>query len=202
MGASQVPTDSYGKEEQRWVASIPGGADAASEGVRQRLGRVARQYERVLATVAAEHDLSVGDWEALSVLARSDEGSVTPGRMGEVLGLTSGTVSERIERLVRGGLVEPVEGADGRRRPVRLTAAGAAAWGAATRRRVETEAELLEEALDPGDVATLNTLLGRLLARLEAEFGPAPRHDMTRGRPGGAGSAYGLGRGEVRRAGG
>jgi len=28
----------------------------------------------------------------------------------------------------------------------------------------------------------LNTLLSRLLARMEQEYGPAPRHDMTRGR--------------------
>lgn len=176
--------DSFGRELTEWLRAIPGPVDAGTEGVRQRIGRISRQFERILATVAAEHDLSVGDWEALSAVARSDDDTcgITPGRIGAILGLTSGTVSVRIDRLVRAGLLAQVEGADGRARPVRLTAAGRAAWGAATLTRTDTEGHLIGDALDPAEVDALNVLLSRLLARLEERYGPAPRHDMTRGR--------------------
>lgn len=182
-------TDSFGSELPEWLRAIPGPVDPATEGVRQRIGRISRQFERILATVAAEHDLSVGDWEALSALARSDDGAsgVTPGRIGAILGLTSGTVSVRIDRLVRAGLLAHVEDDDGRARPVRLTTAGRAAWGAATLTRTDTEARLIGDALSSAEVDRLNILLGRLLARLDAEYGPAPRHDMTRGRRSGRG---------------
>ncbi|MFC6706949.1 MarR family winged helix-turn-helix transcriptional regulator [Flexivirga alba] len=127
--------------------------------------------------------MSAGDWEALSALARSsDDGGVTPGRMATLLGLTSGTVSVRIERLMSAGLVERAEGTDKRQRPIRLTASGRDAWGAATLARTRTESWLLRDCLSEKEIDDLGGLLGTLLARLETEYGLAPRHDMTRGR--------------------
>lgn len=183
----QVPpvVDSFTAESQAWTASVPGPVDAAAEAARQRIGRISRQFERILATVADQHGLTAGDWEALSALARSAsaDGTLTPSRMGAVLGLTSGTISVRLDRLLAAGLIESVAGGgDGRRRPVRLTPAGRAAWGEATVARTTLEHELISDALDDDEIEQLNTLLSRLLARLEHTFGPAPRHDMTRGR--------------------
>ena len=180
-GPHQAP-DSFGTELEEWIRAVPGPVDVPAESVRQRIGRIARQFDRVLSVVGDANGLSVGDWEALSTLARSarDEG-LTPGRMAELLGVTSGTISVRIGRLSKAGLVAPVGGDDGRRRPVRLTPAGEQAWGRATLARTELESRLVREALPPDDVTRLDALLGRLLRRLEDEFGPAPRHDMTRG---------------------
>ncbi|NHN57028.1 MarR family transcriptional regulator [Calidifontibacter sp. DB0510] len=170
-------------ELDEWLAAIPGEVDARVEAVRQRIGRIARQFDRVLAVVAAEHDLSIGDWEALSALARAGAADgLTPGQIGERLALTSGTVSVRLERLRSAGLVEDVPGADGRQRPVRLTPTGMQRWGAATLARTQVESRLFGDALTPDQLGRLDGLLARLLAGLEDEFGPAPRHDMTRGR--------------------
>lgn len=181
---SSKPQDSLARELDDWVGVIPGEVDVPVEVVRQRIGRVARQLERVLADVADEYKMSTGDWEALSVLARSaDAGELTPGELGGALGLTSGTVSVRIERLVAAGLVERTAGSDKRRRPIRLTARGRDAWGRATLTRTRTESSLLRDCLTTGQLDELGDLLGVLLMRLEAEYGPAPRHDMTRGRP-------------------
>lgn len=174
--------DSLEREIEEWVEAIPGAVDVAVEVVRQRIGRSGRQFERVLAEVAEEHAMSTGDWEALSVLARSSDGEATPGEMGRLLGLTSGTVSVRIERLVASGLVERVPHADRRQRPVRLTERGRQAWGEATLTRTRAESDLVRACLTESEVAELGRLLGVLLAHLELTYGPAPRHDMTRGR--------------------
>lgn len=176
--------DSLARELDEWITAIPGSVDTSAEVVRQRIGRISRQFERVLADVADEHEMSTGDWEALSVLARSGgDGAVTPGAMVRILGLTSGTISVRIERLAQAGLVERTEGASKRQRPIRITAHGRDAWARATQARMSIESSLMHECLDDDELDQLGVLLGKLLVRLETSYGPAPRHDMTRGRP-------------------
>jgi DNA-binding MarR family transcriptional regulator len=158
---------------------MPDGVDEDIEAARQRIGRISRQFGQVLARAAARHDLTVGDWEALSVLQRS--GPVcTPKQLAETLGLTAGTISIRIDRLVQAGLVEHVAATDGRSRPVRLTRKGRHRWRAATQARIDYEQQIFAEALTSEQLAQLNPLLGLLLARFEEEFGPASRHDITR----------------------
>lgn len=95
-----------------------------------------------------------------------------PGDLARALGVTSGTVSLRIDRLTRAGLVEPArrDGADGRSRPVRLTVRGRERWRAATADRTRQEHHLLAGTLDPPQLADLNRLLAALLSRFEAEF--------------------------------
>ena len=167
--------DSVTAELDMWLAQMPAGVDAGVEAARQRIGRISRQFEQVLARAAADHGMTVGDWEALSVMRRSGP-TCTPTVIADTLGLTSGTVSVRIERLLRAGLVEQVPSTDGRSRPVRLTRKGHARWRAATAARTAYERELFGTL----DVAALNPLLSALLSRFEDEFGPAPRHDRTR----------------------
>jgi DNA-binding MarR family transcriptional regulator len=182
---SPAQIDSLTAELVERIAAIPGAVDVPAEAARQRIGRLARQFERVLATVAANQHISVGDLEALSTLARAADRKtgLTPTRMGMILGVSSGTITVRVDRLVRAGLVEIVAGTDARQRPVRLTRAGRLVWGKATRNRTDIERRLINDALTHHELIELNTLLGRLLARMEQEYGPAPRHDMTRGRP-------------------
>src|SRR5436309_8962361 len=98
---------------------MPAGVDTDIEAARQRIGRISRQFERVLARAAAAHQLTVGDLAALSALRRSGPPHVlTPKQLADTLGVTSGTISVRIDRLAKAELVEPVDAADGRSRPV------------------------------------------------------------------------------------
>ncbi|MEW2504737.1 MarR family winged helix-turn-helix transcriptional regulator [Amycolatopsis sp. CA-161197] len=170
--------DSVGAGLAAWLRVMPAGVDADVEAARQRIGRLSRQFEQVLGRAAAAHDLTPGDWQALSALHRSGEPPVlTPKELGDLLGVTSGTVSVRIDRLARAGLVERVAAADGRSRPIRLTRKGRARWAAATKQRTDDERDLFAGALEPGRLAALNTLLADLLARFESEFGPASTVD-------------------------
>jgi DNA-binding MarR family transcriptional regulator len=167
--------DSVDRELADWLAVMGPGVDPDVEAARQRIGRLSRQFEQVLTEVAAAHDMTVGDWAALSVLRRS--GPVcTPKQLAETLNLTSGTVSVRLDRLVRAGLVEHVAAADGRSRPVRLTRKGRARWRTATAARTARERELFGDV----DLTALNPLLAALLGRFEDAFGAVSRHDQVR----------------------
>ena len=168
--------DSVAGELADWVAAMGSGVDQDVEAARQRIGRLSRQFAQVLTRVAADHGMTVGDLEALSVLRRAGTPACTPKQLAEALNLTSGTVSVRIERLVRAGLVEQVAAADGRSRPVRLTRKGHARWRAATSARTTVERDLFGGV----DLTALNRTLATLLARFEEEFGPVSRHDQTR----------------------
>lgn len=167
--------DSVGEELSDWLARMPQ-ADREVEALRQRIGRVSRLFDRVLDRVAEDQRISRGDLTTLSVLARADR-PCTPTELRHILGLTSGTVSTRLKRLAAAGLIELAEDADGRSRPVRLTAAGQDRWRDATAERVRREERLVGSALSAAELAGANAGLAALLAHLEAEFGRAPRHD-------------------------
>lgn len=168
--------DSVSIELAAWMAHLPG-VDPGVEAVRQRIRRLARLFDQVLAAAAAEHDLTVGDWEALSVLQRAGPPHAgLPTQLALALGITSGTMSLRIDRLTRAGLVEPAPGedVDGRSRPIRLTTQGRERWRAATDDRTRHEHRLLADTLHADELARLNDLLAVLLTRFETEFGRVP----------------------------
>ena len=170
--------DSVGAGIGAWVGQMPAGVDPDIEAARQRIGRISRQFERVVTRAAADHGLTAGDVAALSALRRSGPPHVlTPRQLAETLGLTSGTVSVRIDRLTKAGLVEPAESADGRSRPVRLTRKGHRRWSDATRDRTELEQRIFSSALTAEQLAALNPLLATLLGHFENEFGQASAHD-------------------------
>ncbi|MGW4966766.1 MarR family winged helix-turn-helix transcriptional regulator [Nonomuraea sp. NPDC004186] len=172
--------DSVAAEIDAWISQMAD-ADPVTEAARQRIGRISRLFEHLLADVATAHDLTPGDWTALSALQRSGPPyERTPKQLADELGVTAGTMSVRIDRLSKAGLVEPVPAVDGRSRPVRLTELGRRRWSQATRDRTTRERRLLTDALASDDLDQLNRLLAQLLARLEDEFGPAPRHQQAR----------------------
>jgi DNA-binding MarR family transcriptional regulator len=128
--------------------------------------------------VAADQDLSVGDWEALSVLVRSG-GKCTPSEMTQALQLTSGTISVRLNRLVAAGYIEVVPDSDGRSRPVVATDEGHKRWKSATPARTREESGLFA-VLSHADHDILNEKLRTLLANYERALGEASRNDASR----------------------
>jgi DNA-binding MarR family transcriptional regulator len=158
------------------MAELPG-VDPGVEAARLRLQRTARQLERLLSSIASQHGLTLGDWETLSVLRRSGQPyEMAPTTLAHNLSVTSGTISVRLDRLLRAGLVEHTGTAsDARSRPVRLTEAGHDRWRRATDARTSMEATLFDEALSQTQVGQLSRLLRKLMVRLERELGP-PLH--------------------------
>jgi DNA-binding MarR family transcriptional regulator len=174
--APSRPTDSVDRELATWLKEMTD-VSPDVEAARQRIGRLARLFTRTLENVAAEHKLSVGDWEALSAIVRAG-GTCTPTELGRALQLTSGTVSTRLNRLLAAGLVQVVADADARSRPVQVTDEGRHRWTTATAGRTSAESELFQ-ALSPREIDALNGHLRTLLAAYESALGEAPRHDVT-----------------------
>lgn len=164
--------DSVDHDASDWLAELPK-VDPEIESARMRLRRIGKLAERMLAEIARHHGLTLGDWETLSVLRRSGQPYVmTPSELVEGLGVTSGTVSVRIERLLRAGLIEPANASDdGRSRPVQLTSEGGRLWRAATIERTEAEARIFKLAFGTEEIRELNKLLRWLMLELEAQFG-------------------------------
>ncbi|MGD7788904.1 MarR family winged helix-turn-helix transcriptional regulator [Propionibacteriaceae bacterium Y1700] len=170
--------DSVAGELTDWLAQMPD-VDPEVEALRQRIGRTARLFDRILDQVAEQQQVSRGDWSALSVLVRAGR-PCTPTELMRELELTSGTISTRLKRLVAAGLAELVDGGtDARSRPVRPTRRGRRIWAAATAERTRREAELVRR-LGDSRVQTLNRGLGRLLETLEDELGRSGEHDLPR----------------------
>ncbi len=160
--------DSVDQDASSWLAELPG-VDSEIEMVHMRLKRLGQQTSRMLAGIAERHGMTLGDWETLSVLRRSGPPYVmTPSELVKALDVTSGTISVRIERLSRAGLIEPANSrADGRSRPIRLTEEGGQRWQAATAERNVIESRIFQQALGTIEIEYLNQLLRWLLRGFE-----------------------------------
>jgi DNA-binding MarR family transcriptional regulator len=91
-------------------------------------GRIALA-QRIMAAqnseVLAAHDLELWEWDVLSVLWRGDDCELTMGALGAQTFITAGSVTNRVGRLERRGLVERRQDPSSRRRVlVSLTPAG------------------------------------------------------------------------------
>ncbi len=135
--------------------------------VLSRVTRLARHMDRHRAAAFAEHGLETWEFDVLAALRRSGEPYLlSPGQLAAETMVTSGTMTNRIDRLQARRLVlrAPHPG-DGRGVLVTLTDAGRAAVDAALTTLLQLERDLLA-GLDADARAALAALLRRLALRL------------------------------------
>src|SRR4051794_39058726 len=112
--------DSVDELLESWARQRPE-LDFSPVAVVSRLGRVRGYISAELDRVFAEHGLGAATFGVLVTLARiGGERGVSQRRLMDELGLTSGTISVRMDRLVSEGLVHREPDADDRRN-VRIT---------------------------------------------------------------------------------
>jgi len=143
--------------------------DFTPVGVVSRLGRVRTYLDAELATVFARFGLTSADFGVIITLRRSGRPYTMPqARLMDALGLTSGTVSVRLDRLERRGIVsrEPDPGS-ARGSLVRLTGQGLRLFDEIAPVHLANEDRLLS-ALSRDERQTLADLLRRLLAGFES----------------------------------
>ena len=149
-----------------WKDALPG-VDMSPLAVLSRVTRLARHLDRQRTAVFARHDLETWTFDVLSALRRSGPPhELTPGQLLAQTLVTSGTMTNRIDRLEERGLVrrrpDPVSGRSIR---VQLTPAG--------RRRVDaalTDLVAREDAILGSLSGTERTTLADLLRRVVAPF--------------------------------
>jgi DNA-binding MarR family transcriptional regulator len=142
--------------------------------VLSRVSRLARHLDRQRAAAFGAHELETWEFDVLSALRRSGEPfQLSPGQLLRATGVTSGTMTNRVDRLATRGLVERALHPDDRRGVlVRLTAAGRSTVDAALADLLEAERTLLT-GLSVSDQQDLAAALRRLLAPYDPSQPPA-----------------------------
>jgi DNA-binding MarR family transcriptional regulator len=137
--------------------------DVAPLEVLSRVSRLARHLDLARREAFAAHDLEPWEFDVLAALRREGEPyTLSPGRLLQVTLVTSGTMTNRIDRLEARGLVARVpDPHDGRGVQVVLTADGRARVDAGLTDLLAHEREILS-ALSASDRDLLADLLRRL----------------------------------------
>ena len=139
--------------------------DLAPVAVFSRVSRLARRLDLERRQAFTEHGIESWEFDVLAALRRAGEPyELSPGRLLRATLVTSGTMTNRVDRLAARGLVERLpDPADRRGVLVRLTSGGRAAVDGAFTALLEAERALLGE-LDEADRDRLAALLRGLLA--------------------------------------
>jgi len=150
----------------QWGVARPD-LDAAPMGVVGRVSRAARLLERGLAPVFAEHGLQAGEFDILATLRRSAASDgMGAGALASSAMVTSGAITNRIDRLVAKGLVtRDLDPANRRAVRIALTPAGRRLVDTTVVEHVANERRLLA-GLDEEAQEQLAALLKRLLVGL------------------------------------
>jgi DNA-binding MarR family transcriptional regulator len=131
--------------------------------VLSRVGRLARHLERARRTAFAASDLELWEFDVLSALRRAGAPyQLSPKALLQQTLVSSGTMTNRIDRLVERGLVERrTDPNDGRGILVVMTGSGRERVDAAISTLLTAESELLSRLSAP-DQERLSALLRKL----------------------------------------
>jgi len=157
--------------ESAWLEEIPN-LDFAVEGIVDRMNGLSRRFKRSLNETLAEHGLSWEEWEVLGALRRAGPPfRRSAGELAKISELSSGAMTNRLDRLEQANLVKRLSDPNDRRGVlVELTKAGQKAWLESTGAEAAREA-LIAAALSDGEKEQLNTLLRRLMLEFERREG-------------------------------
>ena len=138
--------------------------------VLSRVTRLARHLDRARAAAFTEHGLEGWEFDVLAALRRAGAPyELSPGQLVTQTMVTSGTMTNRVDRLTTRGLVERLPDPRDRRGViVRLTPAGRTGVDDAFAALLGREHALLK-GLDAGQQAQLSDLLQRLVAPFDAQ---------------------------------
>jgi len=167
-----IPCDSVDRLLARWAEVRPD-LDFAPVAVVARLGRLRSHFDAELEVVFGDHGLSGPAFAVLVSLARLNEpGGVSQRRLMDDLGLTSGTVSVRMDRLVEQGLVERrADPLDRRNARITLSDRGRELYERVVPAHLANERRLLG-ALTAAEHDLLVDLLRKLLVEFEGSVPP------------------------------
>lgn len=144
--------------------------DVAPMEVLSRISRLARHLDRIRANAFSAHDLESWEFDVLAALRRSGPPyRLSPGQLLRETLVTSGTMTNRVDRLAARGLVARQDHPEDRRGVlVQLTQAGKDAVDAAMAELLTAERGILA-ALDVTEHDQLTRSLRMLLARYGAD---------------------------------
>ena len=154
----------------RWLAEheLPGAVDLEVEGIVDRINGLRRRFKRMNDETLAEFGLTDGEWKVLTHLQLDGPPHrKAVGQLAKWGDLSSGAMTNRIDRLEQARLVRRVPDPDDRRGVlVELTHAGRNAWEGSVSAQAGKES-LVAAALSAEEKKQLNALLRRLMREFE-----------------------------------
>ncbi|MDQ2631281.1 MAG: MarR family transcriptional regulator [Actinomycetota bacterium] len=152
----------------QWEAERPD-LDLETMALAARLLGVGRMIDARIGALAAEHGMTVGEGDILLTLRRSGAPyRLLPTQLTGSLLVSSGTMTNRLDRLERRGLVERVPNPEDRRSvEIALTDEGRELVDAVIGEHVAREQEMLAP-LSARERETLTRILRKLAAHVEA----------------------------------
>jgi DNA-binding MarR family transcriptional regulator len=159
----------------RFIESIkhelPPDLDLGVEGAVERIMGLSRRLKRMMEETLEERGLTWGEWKLLGVLLH--QGSpyrASPGHLAEHLDLSSGAMTNRLDRLEEAGLIKRLpDPSDRRGVRVELTPAGRKIYKESTRTQATKEG-LIASALNERERDQLNALLRRVMLAFETKY--------------------------------
>jgi DNA-binding MarR family transcriptional regulator len=167
--------DSIDEHIADFLAAYPQ-IDPEVEGIVDRICKLNKYLITTLERTMSEHDLTHGEYKLLlQLLVQPGTGRISAGDLGRALMLSSGGMTNRLDRLQEAGLIKRVPDPGDRRGVlVELTAKGRKRIDEAVMRQADREAGLLAGALDSVELKELNAALRRITRSFEDRLGPAP----------------------------
>ena len=157
-------------EVRRTVAAfVAVGADESVQRVIAAVHRLSRRLNRWYDHQLADLDSTSGEWAVLDQLVRSPGGApLTPSQLAEAAHVAPSSMTHRLDRMVKRGLLDRAADPDNRTRVlVRLTDAGYGLYAQAIREANLVEADLLA-ALGPEQKEQLAELLEQVIACVDS----------------------------------
>ena len=149
-------------------SELPPDLDLTVEGVVDRIIGISRRIQRLLDETLSAYGLSHGEWKVLTSLRWAGPSHRrSAGDLARIADLSSGAMTNRLDRLEEARLVRRRPDPDDRRGVlVELTDKGRRLWEKAVGTQAEKEA-LLAAALTKRELEQLNGLLRRVMLEFE-----------------------------------
>jgi len=143
---------------------IPG-LDYEVEGIVDRINSLRNRFRHALEETLSQHELTWGEWKVLGSLILGECDS--PGELSSGLEVSTGAMTNRLDRLEEAGLIRRVRDPEDRRGvKIELTDAGKRVWTESTSAQARKEA-LVASALTKREQTQLNSLLRKLMLEFE-----------------------------------
>ena len=145
------------------------GFDRTVEGIVDRVMGISRRLRRSMDETLEGFGLTWEEWKLLCTLRSQGEPyRLSPGELAQKQELSSGAMTNRLDRLEHAALIRRVPNPDDRRGLlVELTDAGHKIWHDTFGIQAEKEALIAAAALDAGEREQLNGYLRRLMLAFE-----------------------------------
>jgi len=174
-GKQPVPPDSIDEKIVNWLREVPE-LDAETEGIVDRIVLLDKYLRRTHDETLEQFGLTWGEVKVMGSLRYGGPPyRSTPGRLAGELGLSSGAMTTRLDKMEEAGLIRRLADPDDRRGVlVELTEHGRDLWQQSVAVQAEKETTIAG-ALSDGEKQELNDLLRRLVHAFRRVHGPLAR---------------------------